>query len=557
MGNSIIANVIGTEALSESFKYTLTVYANPAEDPLKDPLKALGKALTLTIKTPAEKRCISGIITEISNIDINQSKTIQYKIVIESWLAPLRNQQDCRLFQNKNVVDIIKTIIQPYSYCKIDNSKLSLPLNKLEHITQYNETSCAFILRILAGQGISFYFHHSSNQHTMVLLDSGSTPAQYTNFIDLGCPHHSNEPIYFYPRATVTAEQFSQNQYNYLQPQTNLLLLQKSKCKRKQIFKQPLEQHCFPGMYQQKSQGDKKLDQLARREDQQSLTYQSASHSCAFHPGLKLHVIDKNQQHNTFIITSIEHTIVDQTGLDALALSEQAAQHYSNCFTCLKQSSIPLPALKDNPQMQSSQTATVIGHAGKDIHTDHLARIKVRFHWDRYYQSNPNQAGWIRCKQMLAGNKHGCLFLPRVGSEVIVDFIDNDPDRPIVTGQVYNSHNNTPFNLEENYTGGLQSRTFKTADKHDGNILRFNDKSDEEELWIHAQKNLHIIAGNNFNSSVKQNESEMIIKGNKNITVKNDYELTANTKISFQCGKSTITMDKSCINILGESIAIN
>jgi type VI secretion system secreted protein VgrG len=218
------------------------------------------------------------------------------------------------------------------------------------------------------------------------------------------------------------------------------------------------------------------------------------------------------------------------------------------------------------PIVQGAQTAIVVGKAGDEIYTDEHARVKVQFHWDRQGKNDENSGCWIRVAQTWAGKQWGAIHIPRIGQEVIVDFLEGDPDKPIITGRVYNGANMPPYDLPANKTqSGVKSRSSKEGTPANFNEIRFEDKKGSEQLFIHAEKNQDIEVENDETHWVGHDRTKTVdndetthVKGNRTETVDKDESITiAGTRTESVDKTETITIAKSRTESVGESESVS
>ena len=290
----------------------------------------------------------------------------------------------------------------------------------------------------------------------------------------------------------------------------------------------------YPGLYAKKDAGDKAV---AVRMEEEEAAYDTASGAgdlVGFTPGGKFtldgHPAESENQ--DYVLTSVRHEAVDGS------IVGDGESHYGNTFTALPASAIFRPARETpRPVVRGPQTAVVVGPSGEEIYVDKHGRVKVHFFWDRLGKKDENDSCWIRVAQNWAGKNWGLVFHPRIGQEVVVDFLEGDPDRPLITGRVYNAVQTPPYELPANQTqSGLKTRSTKGGGADDFNELRFEDKKDSEDIVFHAQKDFHRVVENDDDLKV-QHDQMIEIKNNRTETVKEGDE-----KVTIEKGDRTVTV---------------
>src|SRR5512135_3121830 len=267
---------------------------------------------------------------------------------------------------------------------------------------------------------------------------------------------------------------------------------------------------------------------------------------CTFTPGGKFQLEDHEiaAEQGRYVITSILHTATETSFGDT-----SAGSPYSNSFTCIPDSVAYRPArLTPKPIVQGPQTAVVVGPAGEEIYVDKYGRVKVQFFWDRLGKKDENSSCWMRVAQHWAGKNWGAIFNPRIGQEVIVDFLEGDPDRPIITGRVYNAEQMPPYTLPDNMTqSGVKTHSSKGGGTDDFNELRFEDKKGSEQIYFHAQKDFDRVVENNDTLKVGSSDSDTCPDGSQTISIYKDRTSTietGNETLTVKQGNRTVTIDQ-------------
>jgi type VI secretion system secreted protein VgrG len=497
----------GSEYLSEPFLFELSMLAD--QDTV-DASAVVGKSAYVTlIDGDGNKRYIHGLVTRFTQSERRCTAELR------PWLWMLSLTSDCRIFQNKTVPDILTAVFQDCGQTDYRNDLVG-GYSTLDYCVQFQETSFQFVSRLMEEAGIAYYFDHSDSAHTLVMIDD---PSKFP-----ACPHADSLPFLPLPNdrdwltdsrianadlsQRVASAAFQTDDYNFITPSNEL----KAKAGNGswQIYE-------YPGRYTAKNDGDA----LAKRrmEEIEALVKELKGISPVRHMTAGA----------TFTLT--QHPSEAFNGKYALYSVQHNAQRreYSNLFTAFP-ADVPFrpPRRTARPRVVGVQTAIVVGPSGQEIWTDQYGRVKVQFHWDQNGTKDENSSCWIRVAQNWAGTSWGAFTLPRIGQEVVVSFIDGDPDRPLVTGCVYNGDNPVPYTLPDEQT----KTTIKSNSSQGGggfNEIRFEDKKDGEQLFIQAQKDMLVTILNDRTETVDHDDT---------ITVKNDRKLTISE------GNATFTVSK-------------
>nr|MCH9671532.1 type VI secretion system tip protein VgrG [Gammaproteobacteria bacterium] len=467
-------------------------------------------------------RIFNGYVRRFTGGASHMREFRRYSAEVVPWLWFLTRTSDCRIFQNKSVPDILECV---FDELEIGDYRFDLhgehPAR--EYCVQYRESTFDFVSRLMEQEGMFYWFEHEEGKHTMVIADHRGAyvkcPQSAIEYVE----GSRNEDHLFAWRHDYQfrSGRFAQADFNFESPSTDLLsstntLLDLKMADRFELFD-------YPGAFVTKGRGET-LTKL--RMEQQEATYdvvQAASNCRTLHAGgtfrLERHDV-LSEEDQCFVMTGVRHTASDTTHVTG---SEPA--YYENEFTCIPSSMVFRPQLTTTkPVVQGPQTAMVVGPKGEDIYPDEYGRVKVQFHWDRRGQYDENSSCWVRVAQVWAGKKWGAMYIPRVGQEVIVDFLEGDPDQPIVTGRVYNAESMPPYDLPASKTVS----TMKSASSDDGqgyNELRFEDKNGEEQIFMHAQRNQDVRVKNDAFVTV-ENDRHVLVENTLREQVKTDHHQT-------------------------------
>ncbi len=548
----LLARMRGQEGLSELFHFEIDLFSEQQAISLE---KIVGKNVTISIfLTDGSIRYLNGLISRFSQEHGrsrekgSELQSPYYSATVVPWLWLLTKTSNSRIFQNLSIPDIVKKI---FTEQNLTDFKLDLQgqHSLREYTVQYRESDFNFVSRLLEEEGIYYFFVHENGKHIMVLADHpGANKAclgqETAKFKLSGGEHFGTEDQISSLKMVkeIQAGKYSLNDYNYEIPNTDLGVTSDT---THALGPGEREKYDYPGVYATRNAGDN-LANLRMEEEETRITTLSGSSDCrAFASGFRFKLENTSRDdwdNKDYLLTRIQHE-ADQAATYFGASSAGKGKSYKNHFTCIPYKVPYRPACgTKRPVVEGVQTAVVVGPAGEDIYTDDYGRVKIQFHWDRQGKKNENSSCWIRVSQSMAGNGWGAMFLPRVGHEVIVEFLEGNPDRPIITGQVYHGINRPPYKLPDEKT----KSSFKSNSSPGGegfNEIRFEDKKGEEQLFIHSEYNQDIRTKNDLREWVG-NDSHLIVvrdqfeetRGDKHLTVTGDHNEKVDGTISLEAG---------------------
>lgn len=498
----------GTEAISQPFRFSLSMRSSSTS---LDPATIVGAVATVTLKLGmAPARYFSGIVSRFLHSGGDRDfSSYSAELVPKLWLLTLTRNRV--IWQNKTAADIIKAVLGEYAVTFDD--QLTATYGAREYCVQHDETAFEFISRLMEEEGIFYFFKFASGTHTMVLADATSAHVDCTDAAALKYyPHPGGREMIdtvnrFEFESRLVAQKHSVGDYDYLQPSTSLTAEHAATGGKGTQFE-------YPGGHKVVADGTARAKIRVEAEQVQSAISRGQSYAYALTAGAKFtlsgHIRESlNAAH---VVRTVNHT----AGHD----------HYSNSFETFS-ATVPFrpPRVTPRPRVAGSQIATVVGSSGEEIWTDAHGRIKVQFPWDRAGTNNENSSCWVRVSQIWAGQGWGALFIPRIGQEVVVSYVDGDPDRPLVTGSVYNAEKTPPVTLPSMQTQStIKSRSSKSGTA--GNEIRFEDKKDSEEFYFHAQKDMKVEIENALTTTIKEShETHTLDKGDRTIEVKTGKEV--------------------------------
>lgn len=551
-----------TEQLSGLFEYRLEMESADEKVKFED---ILGQNVTVRLNLPNdEERFFNGYVTRFSQEEAEPDKS-RYSAIVRPWLWFLTRTSDCRIFQEMTVPEVIEKIFEDHDYADFDN-KLSGSYRKWVYCVQYRETDFNFISRLMEQEGIYYYFKHEKDKHTLILADAYSSHEVIAGYEEVPYyPPTANvvrDTDYFSSwnaRQEVQPGAYTLTDFDFEKPKADLAV--KSTVSRKHD-KAKLEVYDFPGEYIESGDGEQYVKARLEEYQAQHERVGGAGNVRGMYSGglFKLTEYPRDDQNREYLVVSASHQL---QGGD-YASGHSAGEVYSGTIVAID-SKEPFRAQRRTPKplVQGPQTAMVVGKAGEEIWTDKYGRVKVQFHWDREGKEDENSSCWVRVAQVWAGKNWGGIQIPRIGQEVIVEFLEGDPDRPIITGRVYNADAMPPYDLPANQTqSGMKSRSTKGGAGDNFNEIRFEDKKGEEELYIHAEKNHTNITENDRSENVGANRKLEVgadltetIKANKTSTVDADHteHVKGHDKVTVDSGQElTVTAGGRTVKVTGD-----
>lgn len=583
----ILSQFTGCESISKPFWFKLHMFST------NNSIKAqelIGKPISFHVNRHGDPiRHFHGIVNKFY-VGLKRSDKIQeYIAEVVPWFWFLTCTNNSRTFQNLNIKEIMKQIFTEYHYTDYLLNNLKEEYKPRHYCVQYNETTFNFIARLLEEEGICYFFKHYKDKHVLVFADRNSgfnkdnlavtyKPESYS----IDCINDWKHGYSFRSGRTVY------NSYDFENPQKDML--NSAETSHELSFEKKYELYNFVDSGISKVDPRMQAKLIIESESANIESINGKSTCPAFMPGNNFKIVDGElKSENIYIITAVQHQAFDLThySMEMKELDRSIKKSYENNFSCIpSQITYRPPRLTPKPTIHGIQTAVVVGPKGEEIYTDKYGRVKIRFYWDRDGKKrNESSSCWVRYMQNWTGKRWGSLFLPRVGQEVMVSFIDGDPDQPIVVGGIYNFDQMPPYVLPQNKTQtGIKTNSSKDGQTDEANELRFEDKKGDEQIYLHAQKDW---------LSIVENDQVSQVKNNQNINIENDRQITVDkgndtkivksgnnilkitqgnqeTKISsgkqtveamrsieFKVGSNSIVIDQIGIHFKGVKIDIN
>jgi type VI secretion system secreted protein VgrG len=609
----VFDGLTATEELGRPFLITLDLSSSVLKG---NTGTLLGSSVTVTM-TGADgstKTYFNGILTRIGYIGLSGG-VYSYHAELRPWIWLLTRTQDCKIYQNMSAWDIIQKVFSDNGFSALKDNRQqsagSTPV--LKYCVQYRETAFDFVTRLMEQFGIYYYFEHSDGQHTLVFADDtgshtsiGSIPFDFTqveqravkdHIYDLSADIHLQSGAYTY------------RDYDFTTPAADLT--SKSLTPGPQSQYNNFEVYEYPGLYYDPSVGSKlagvRMQEIAARTQ----LYDCKSNSRKMRAGVKFTLTNftgDDAMNQEYLVT---HATTTMTAAEGASDTRGDLIDSQRVVLTAMPGTVPfkLEQRTPKPLIRGPQTALVVGASGDEITTDQYGRVKVQFYWDRVGTKDENSSCWIRVAQNWGGAGWGGIVIPRVGMEVVVEFIEGNPDRPLVTGVVYNATQTVPNTLPDKKV----LSTFRTNSSKGGggfNEFTFDDTKGNELVFFQAQYNyskkvlnnetveitqdttttvdkgnrsVTVSQGNDTHTVSQGNRSATVSKGNESLTVSagnqtvsitagssttttgQNFEVTANSQISLTatssltitCGASSISISPSSISISSPSISIN
>jgi type VI secretion system secreted protein VgrG len=503
----------------------------------------VGKNVTVRVEVARQQtRHFNGFVCRFVQAPSERNSSI-YRATVVPWLWFLTRSADCRIFQSSmeeppdamTVPGIIKKVFKDHGFEDFRDDGLSAAYRTWEFCVQYRETAFNFVSRLMEQEGISYFFEHENGRHTLVLTDSINGHTPFTGYETVPYhPHTSGATdresiIHWTAEKEVQSGSYILNDFNFENPRQAMqrgLVVTSDVTRAHDLSDQAI--YDYPGEFQTSSDGETlarlRIEELQARHEILRGQANARGLSAGFKVTLQNH--PRPDQNREYLITSVDYQFDEGD-------PETGAATNADKFVDCEFSAIPATEpfrtarVTPKPQIQGPQTAIVVGPSGDETHTDTHGRVKVQFHWDRHGKADENASCWIRVSQAWAGKSFGAFALPRIGHEVIVEFLEGDPDRPIITGCVYNVDNRPPYTQPTN----ANVTTFKTNTIKDGqgyNEIRFEDKKGSEQVFIHSQGRMDVRVNSSLYETAGGNREETVghdDKGDLNRTVCKDLNL--------------------------------
>ncbi len=524
-----IHKLFGEERISGLFRFDLALISEKND---LDFSKIVGKDVSVSMDHgDGKKRVFHGMAARFVQSGVDQRFTTYYA-EIYPWLWKLTLTQNSQIFQNKTVPVIIKEVFEQHAPAAIKDS-LTGTYQPREYCVQHQESAFNFVSRLMEEEGIYYYFEHATAAHTLVLIDDLGTHVPVPDLVKArmkqsGSKIQTQDIVVGVTREErLTTGKYAVDDFNFETPTADLMVAAAG-ANDHRIYEYA------PG-FGETGDGEKIAARRLEAYELPAKLIRGESYCRAFIAGYKFTLAEHGRAdiNGDYILHQVNHYATQED--------------YSNRFVAFPADAPYRPPLvARKPKVVGNQSALVVGPSGEEIHSDEYGRIKVQFHWDQVGANDENSSCWIRVAQGWAGKAWGSIFIPRIGQEVLVSYLNGDPDRPIVTGCVYNAEQTVPYALPDNQTkSAIKTRSSAKGKPENFNEIRFEDKKGSEEIYIHAEKDMNIMVENNRTLTIGDEKTAddgsdtILIKKDRTTTLKEGDETLTVTK-----GKRTTTIKK-------------
>ncbi len=492
---ALLIQLDGSDAISRPFHHRIAFATEAPEQKVRT---LLGKAVTLWIgaSSAPDARPIHGHLRRLTRRHSGRLDTHLWQAEVVPALWFLARRADCRIFQNLTIPQVLDKVFRIHGVSAVEQRGLSGSYPTLDYCVQYRETAFDLVSRLMEEAGLFYWHEHAAKAHTLVIADQNQlAPRLAAETLTYGGLSAEEKLSWFEQDTEFRTGTWAMRDFNFETPALNMTAtdpthLDVPRMKDHEVFD-------YPGRYTTPGEGSTVARLRIEEEEARHRVLRAGGETKGLNAGQRLTIDDQDGVgQEKCLVTELRHTARD-TSFWASA-EDAEGSHYANEFAAIP-AGVPFrPArVTPRPLVRGSQTATVTGPAGSEIHTDGYGRVKLRFHWDRNPDGNPDEQSscWVRVSQGWAGAGWGAVQIPRVGQEVVVDFLEGDPDRPLITGRVYNADRMPPYRLPDHKT-----RMVLRTDTHKGtgfNEITFEDEAGRENVFLHAQKDQTLRVLNN------------------------------------------------------------
>ncbi len=541
----LLESFAGYERVSTPFRFVLRLLSPDPNIAMKD-LLTKPAVLSILLEDEDKERHIHGNINRMKLLEYGADGMAAYEAEMVPWLWFLNLFSDCRIFQNKSVPEIVEQVFRDRGF---SDYKLELQgsYSPREYVVQYRETDFNFVSRLLEEEGIFYLFEQDETKHTLKLADTkakfepGPFKQRAHYLASLGSHQTEDTVITLEEEFKLHTGTASLEDYDFEKPKTELFATLAGALKG--------EAYDYPGNYKTKDDGDRYARIRLEEEEVEFVKARGTSNCLGFECGYKFTLEDhyRDEANRDYTLLALEH----HGRNTSYRAGHPDPFEYLNRFEAIPNSvEFRPPRLARKPAIHGTQTAVVVGKSGEEIWTDKYGRVKVQFFWDRQGKKDENSSCWIRVAQGWAGKQWGAMHIPRIGHEVVVSFLEGDPDRPLITGSVYNADHSVPYPLPDEQT----KSTLKSLSSKGGggfNEIRLEDKKGSEQIFLHGEKDLeiqikndrkeaigkdrHLIVGNDKFEETKR-DSHLIVDRDQTEAIKRDHHYDVTGKFAGKVG---------------------
>ena len=588
----------GNEAISELFDYTIDVVAEP--ETAVDPAKLVGQRVTMEMRVTdaGDKRYFNGIVASLEASGGNEFfHFYRIRMMPALWLLSLNTQT--RVFQDKSVVEIVRAVLSPYSIVPDVKTTKSYP--SLEYCTQYRETDLHFLQRLLEQHGIFYFFNHTATDHTLVLADSTGKFQECPIVSSFRFGTLEREPLTFYEarvhefmaRSTLITGEETSWEYRFIPYARSETAPQAGKSSGP-MASNSHEHYDFSdsaAAVMKTPDGDAKVSDLQsllqgvarERNEAGAVQCDGASTANTMQAGhtFTLSEFPQTDQNRKYVLTQVKHTVAQRPAYRS-DMEVQSGHPYINHFQARPSTqAYRKERTATKPRVSGVVTGKVVTRGESDSYLDKYGRVCVQFWWERSTAPKTPDKTLLRVAQQWAGKGWGTYFWPRVGDEVLIDFVEGDPDAPIVVGSVYNGRNRPKYDPASQYTrSGVLTRSSERGGEKNANELRFEDKTGAEQIFLNAERDMdHRIendsrrwVGNRDSIVVQEDQltrvgrdqhltvlgdAKQSVSGSMNLAIGPRLVIQASTQITLRVAGSFLTLGPEGVAVSGPMVRIN
>ena len=595
----------GREELSQPFRFTLDMLSKRAD--IK-PNEIVGQDVTFSIDTVAgETRHFHGYVSQMAYLG-HGDRLEMYSATVVPWLWFLTRRSNCRIFQEKTALQIIQQVVDDAGFGGDLQIDVQETPPQQTYIVQYRETDLNFISRLMEHNGLFYFFKFEDGRHTMVVSDHKRV---HDRAVGDGIKFQQSLSKTELERGILDwnhnyqyrSGRWVHTDYNFQTPQLSLEETVTTEASKQLKNTDKNEYFDYPGEFADRDESKRHLKQRMEEEEVGFDIVNGVSTYREFGAGQTFELEEHNagtHELKTYLLLGVHHR-ADLGGSFLTEESEGVHRIYENTFTCIPDDVPYRPArTTPRPTIPGIQTAVVTGPSGEEIYTDEYGRIKVQFHWDREGRSDENSSCWMRHATPWAGEQFGLFHIPRIGQEVVISFLEGNPDRPLITGMVHNADNMPALPLPEyKDASGIITRSTKNGERANANGIVFVDKKNEEAIHLRAEKNMLREVENNDSIRIGFDDkdpgeqtfelwgdrTETIETGNESLRIKQgsrdetldagddsvrlrrgsreikidlgSHTTTAMQSIKLEVGQSSIELTQSGITISAPTITLN
>jgi type VI secretion system secreted protein VgrG len=553
------ARLHAAESLGQLFEFELDVVSERGDVRADE---VLGRPFTVSVRIDGDReRHFNGYAVRIAS-GAAAGRLASYRISLRPWLWFLTRTSDCKVFQKLDVPAVLNEVFETEPTARFDRRGLAAQYEPWEYCVQYRETDFNFVSRLMEQEGIYYWFEHAADGHTLVMADGGGAhrpiegdPSVVYRSESRGAMSGQDHVQRFEWAQELQPGKYAIDDYDFRRPGFALDAVRLPE-RPPRHDKADYEVFDYPGEHDTPAEGERYAASRMEELRAQAEVFSGVGSERDLAVGRRFTLTDhpRSDLNGEYLVTSTSISIEE----DARESGSGGGFRYEVAFAAIPaRQTFRSPRSTPKPVVQGVQTAVVVGPSGEEIHTDEHGRIRVQFHWDRYGPRDETSSCFVRVATPWAGAGFGMVSIPRIGHEVVVGFEEGDPDRPLVTGSVYNGRNAPPWALPANATqSGILSRSSKGGSAAHANAIRFEDRKGAEQVWIHAERNQDIEVEHDETHSVGHDRTKSI-GHDETITIGHDLtESVGNDEVETIGRNRTVTVGATHAETIGSAMSI-